>query len=270
MPTITSLSATSAPTVMSRTRLPWATITRSPGPASRPSTATIRPRASRLPRAPSRAGPATACARRGWRPAATPRAAPPPGRSAWSGRGDLRASWTGRVSSQRPFAAGLAAGLAALARAGRLGGRGGLARAPRRQHVEQAPVRAARPASRRSPCPWRGPACSAVVVASLSWPPASLVLVATTCSRISLLFDDAQQPLAQVVLALVTGVEHADDLVDQLVFATELVFDPRERALLQATDMRCTSPSKGGVFTPNPAGLPRPGRQVPGRRPPGR
>ena len=47
------------------------------------------------------------------------------------------------------------------------------------------------------------------------------------------MFDDAQQALAQLVLALVAGVEHADDLVDQLILPTEFVFDPRERALLR-------------------------------------
>src|SRR5262249_32678600 len=53
-------------------------------------------------------------------------------------------------------------------------------------------------------------------------------------------------PLAQVVLGLVAGVDQADELVDQLVLAAELLLDPREGALGGRHE---TGSLEGRVFT---------------------
>jgi len=55
----------------------------------------------------------------------------------------------------------------------------------------------------------------------------------------------AEQALAQAVLRLITGVDEADELVDQLVLTTELFFDPCERAGL---GMVRVSPEKGAYL----------------------
>ncbi len=256
MPMTMSLSATSAPTVRSRTRLPCATTTRSPGPAARPSTATTSRSASppcrRLGSNQQQLAPGEA--RR------LPRRPEPPNDPAQDhGSPVVRYRFLALARADFTAAAdffalalfsGFAAFLAATGAAAGLAARAALAAAltappsafaaarsrcaalRRLQHVEQPAVRevlqlgdvvlvlgALQLVRRRR---------DQLVV------PARLLGAGGDRKQPDQLgVGHAQQPLAQLVLALVAGVENADNLVDQLVLAAELFFYPREGAQLQ-------------------------------------
>ena len=269
MPTTMSLSATSAPTVRSRTRLPCATSTRSPGPAARPSTATTS-RSATPRRSRSRAGPAAACDRRGPPPAASPRAAPRPGpRSSLARRASpLLGSWRAPTSPLPPTSSHSRS-----------------SRASRPSWPRPPPRAWRRAALRRGPAPrCRRPSPPAWLLAPLPAPLRRLQHVEQPAVRELAQLGDVVLVLGALQLfgrrrdqlvvpagllgarrdARTAGpawcstrraaacaarpcsrrrsLEDADDLVDQLVLAAELFFHPREWALLIASAAAAMGP----------------------------
>src|SRR5580692_5973804 len=228
---ITSLSATSAPTVRSRTRLPCATITRSPGPAPSPSTATTRRAVSPPPARPgpprSRLRPVRppACRDAQSRPTTRPSSISDPASDLLAlALGGLARALLGDRSRLDRWLGNRLDGSPRLLRLGRRR-RARLRPLDDRQHVEQSCV---------GELAQLGDVVLVLATLQLVGGGRHQLVVTAHLFRPrgdrmepdQLAVADAQQALAQVILALIARVENADDLVDQLVFPTELVFDP--------------------------------------------